>query len=228
VWETLVNGVIKLIEVLYMLTVKIGIPSYALVILILTILIRVALYPLNDKQLTATKKMQEIQPEIVKLQKKYKNNPQKLNMEMMKIYQKHQVSPLGGCLPLLVQMPIIIALFQALRKFQYTDVGATFFWVPHLKNPDPFFILPVFVALATYFQSKVSMGGSAVKKDAQTERTQKTMLYAMPIFIGWMSTKFPAGLCLYWIFYGLTGMIQQIFVNRRPEFRKGGVGKVNE
>ncbi len=227
-WQSLVNGVIKLIEILYEITVKIGTPSYTLAILILTVLIRLALYPLNDKQLTSTRKLQEIQPELTKLQKKYKNNPEKMNKEMIKLYQENNVSPMGGCLPLLVQMPIIIALFQALRQFPYTDLGATFLWVPHLKNPDPYMILPIFVALATYFQSKVSMGNSSNQSNPQAARTQKSMLYAMPILVGWMSTKFPAGLCLYWIFYGLTGMIQQIFINRRSEFRKGGVGKANE
>lgn len=226
-WQTLVNGVIKIIEILYELTVQLGVPSYVLAILIMTLLIRVILYPLNNKQLTSTKKMQEIQPELARIQKKYKKNPQKMNKEMMKLYQENKVSPMGGCLPLLIQMPIIIALFQALRKFTYTDIGATFLWVPHLKNPDPYMILPVFVAVATYFQSKVSMASGA-SADPQAARTQKTMLYGMPIFIGWMSTQFPAGLCLYWIFYGLTGMIQQMLINRRPEFRKGGVGKVNE
>ena len=101
------------------------------------------------------------------------------------------------------------------------------FWVPHLKIRILFLFYLFSWLWLLIFNQRYQWAG-VLLKDAQTERTQKTMLYAMPIFIGWMSTKFPAGLCLYWIFYGLTGMIQQIFVNRRPEFRKGGVGKVNE
>jgi YidC/Oxa1 family membrane protein insertase len=227
-WQSLVNGVVTLLKVLYGVTVKVGIPSYALAILILTLLIRLILYPLNNKQLTSTKKMQEIQPQIAEIQKKYKKNPEKANQEIVKLYQKNKVNPMAGCLPLLIQMPIIIALFQALRQFEYTDIGAAFFWVPHLKNPDPFMILPVLVGIATYFQSKVSMANVNTKGNSQAVATQNTMLYFMPIFIGWMSTKFPAGLCLYWIFYSLTGIIQQILINRRPELRKGGVGEVNE
>lgn len=225
-WQSLVNGVAALLKVLYTVTVEIGIPSYALAILLLTLFIRIILYPLNNKQLSSTKKMQEIQPQIAEIQKKYKKNPEKANQAIMKLYKENQVNPMAGCLPLLIQMPIIIALFQALRQFEYTDLGATFFWVPHLKNPDPLMILPILVGVATYFQSKVSM--AAAQNNPQAAATQKTMLYFMPILIGWMSTKFPAGLCLYWIFYSLTGIIQQIFVNRRPALRKGEVGGANE
>ncbi|MDD2212008.1 MAG: YidC/Oxa1 family membrane protein insertase [Clostridia bacterium] len=225
-WQSLVNGVAALLRILYEITVNIGIPSYALAIFLLTLLIRVVLYPLNNKQLTSTKKMQEIQPKLKEIQKKYKNNPEKANQEVIKVYKENKVNPMAGCLPLLIQMPIIIALFQALRQFEYTDLGATFFWIPHLKNPDPLMILPVVVGIATYFQSKVSMANT--ENNPQAAATQKTMLYVMPLMIGWMSTKFPAGLCLYWIFYSLTGIIQQIFVNRRPTLRKGEVGGVNE
>lgn len=225
-WQSLVNGVAALLRILYEITVNIGIPSYALAIFLLTLLIRVVLYPLNNKQLTSTKKMQEIQPKLKEIQKKYKNNPEKANQEVIKVYKENKVNPMAGCLPLLIQMPIIIALFQALRQFEYTDLGAAFFWIPHLKNPDPLMILPVVVGIATYFQSKVSMTNT--ENNPQAAATQKTMLYFMPLMIGWMSTKFPAGLCLYWIFYSLTGIIQQIFVNRRPTLRKGEVGGVNE
>lgn len=225
-WQSLVNGVAALLRILYEITVNIGIPSYALAIFLLTLLIRVVLYPLNNKQLTSTKKMQEIQPKLKEIQKKYKNNPEKANQEVIKVYKENKVNPMAGCLPLLIQMPIIIALFQALRQFEYTDLGAAFFWIPHLKNPDPLMILPVVVGIATYFQSKVSMANT--ENNPQAAATQKTMLYVMPLMIGWMSTKFPAGLCLYWIFYSLTGIIQQIFVNRRPTLRKGEVGGVNE
>lgn len=226
-WQSLVNAVAVFIKVLYDLTVSIGIPSYALAILIMTIIIRLILYPLNNKQLVSTKKIQELQPQIVELQRKYKKSPERANQEILKLYQKNKVSPMSGCLPLLIQMPIIVALFQALNRFEYTDVGATFFWVPHLKNPDPYFILPVLVGVATYLQTKISMI-NAPSSNPQAESTQKMMIYFMPLMIGWMSTKFPSGLCLYWIFYSLTGIIQQIFVYRRPALSKGKVGGTNE
>jgi YidC/Oxa1 family membrane protein insertase len=177
--------------------------------------------------------MQEIQPQIAEVQKKYKKSPEIANQEIMKLYKKNNVNPMAGCLPLLIQMPIIIALFQALRLFEYTDIGAAFLWVPHLKNPDPYYILPILVGIATYFQSKLSMTSmpNISQNNPQAEKaasTQKTMLYIMPVMIGWMSTQFPSGLCLYWIFYSLTGIIQQIFVNRRPTLHEGKVGGANE
>ncbi len=220
-WQYLVNLVADLIRVLYEFTVSLGIPSYALAILLMTLFIRLILYPLNNKQLVSSKKMQEIQPQIAEIQKKYKKSPEIANQEIIKLYRKHNVNPMSGCLPILVQMPIIIALFQALRLFEYTNVGAAFFWVPHLKDPDPYFILPLLVGIATYLQTKLSMMSMSktTQSNPQAEKfasTQKTMLYVMPIMIGWMSTQFPSGLCLYWIFYSLTGIIQQMFVNRRP------------
>jgi len=199
----------------------------------MTLFIRLILYPLNNKQLVSSKKMQEIQPQIAEIQKKYKKSPEIANQEIIKLYRKHNVNPMSGCLPILVQMPIIIALFQALRLFEYTNVGAAFFWVPHLKDPDPYFILPLLVGIATYLQTKLSMMSmpKTTQSNPQAEKfasTQKTMLYVMPIMIGWMSTQFPSGLCLYWIFYSLTGIIQQMFVNRRPTLQEGKVGGANE
>ena len=232
-WQYLVNLVADLIRVLYEFTVSLGIPSYALAILLMTLFIRLILYPLNNKQLVSSKKMQEIQPQIAEIQKKYKKSPEIANQEIIKLYRKHNVNPMSGCLPILVQMPIIIALFQALRLFEYTNVGAAFFWVPHLKDPDPYFILPLLVGIATYLQTKLSMMSMSktTQSNPQAEKfasTQKTMLYVMPIMIGWMSTQFPSGLCLYWIFYSLTGIIQQMFVNRRPTLQEGKVGGANE
>ncbi len=231
--QYLVNLVADLIRVLYEFTVSLGIPSYALAILLMTLFIRLILYPLNNKQLVSSKKMQEIQPQIAEIQKKYKKSPEIANQEIIKLYRKHNVNPMSGCLPILVQMPIIIALFQALRLFEYTNVGAAFFWVPHLKDPDPYFILPLLVGIATYLQTKLSMMSmpKTTQSNPQAEKfasTQKTMLYVMPIMIGWMSTQFPSGLCLYWIFYSLTGIIQQMFVNRRPTLQEGKVGGANE
>lgn len=232
-WQYLINLVADFIRVLYEFTVSLGMPSYALAILLMTIFIRLILYPLNNKQLVSSKKMQEIQPQIAEVQKKYKKSPEIANQEIMKLYKKNNVNPMAGCLPLLIQMPIIIALFQALRLFEYTDIGAAFLWVPHLKNPDPYYILPILVGIATYFQSKLSMTSmpNISQNNPQAEKaasTQKTMLYIMPVMIGWMSTQFPSGLCLYWIFYSLTGIIQQIFVNRRPTLHEGKVGGANE
>ena len=220
-WQSLVNGVAAFLGFLYDLTVSMGVPSYALAILFLTIILKIVLYPLSHKQMSSMKRMQEVQPKIKELQEKYKKNPEKANQEIFALYKKYNINPMSGCLPLLVQMPIIVALFQALQKFQYADLGASFFWIPHLKDPDPLMILPVLVGLATYLQSRVT---STNTDNPQAAATQRMMLYFMPFLIGWMSMRFPAGLGLYWAFFSVLGALQQVLINRQPAMQKGEVG----
>lgn len=202
-----------------------GIPSYALAILLFTIIIKLVLYPLTHKQMHSMKKMQDVQPLIKSVQEKYKKNPEKANKEVMEIYKKHNINPMAGCLPLLVQMPILIALFRALSTFQYSDIGASFLWIPHLKDADPFYIIPALVALTTYLQSKLTMPAGSSNTDATAASTQKTMLYIMPLFIGYISIRFPAGLGLYWIFFALLGTLQQMYINRQPAMKKEELGE---
>lgn len=220
-WQSLVSGIASVLQFFYQITVNIGIPSYALAIIMFTLLLKLVLYPLSYKQMHSMKKMQEIQPEVKKIQAKYKKNPEKANQAIMEIYKENKVNPMSGCLPLLVQMPIIIALFQALRDFQYADLGSSFLWIPHLKNPDPYYIIPVIVGLTTYLQTKLT---SPAGGDDAMAGTQKTMLYIMPIFIAYVSIKFPAGLGLYWIFFSVFGTLQQLYINRQPAMQKGEVG----
>lgn len=222
-WQALVNGVAGILKFFYEITVTIGIPSYALAIFFLTLLFKLILYPLTNKQMKSMKSMQDIQPQIKELQEKYKKNPEKANQAIFDLYKKHKVNPMAGCLPLIIQMPILFALFQALQKFQYNDLGASFFWVPHLNNPDPHHIIPVIVALTTYLQSKLSMANNA-NDNSQAAATQKTMLYFMPLMIGWFSMKFPVGLGLYWIFFSILSILQQYYINRQPALGKGEVG----
>jgi len=218
-WASLVNAVGSVLSFLYNLTVSIGLPSYAIAIILLTLLIKVITYPLTYKQMHSMRKMQEIQPLVAELQKKYKNNPEKANKAVMELYKENNANPLSGCLPLLIQMPILIALFQALQKYQYQDLGASLLWIPHLKNPDPYYILPVIVAVSTYFQTKLTT--PPTNADSASASTQKVMLYIMPLFIGYISMKFPAGLGLYWIFFSLFGTVQQMYINRHPSLQKG-------
>lgn len=223
VWQMLVNGVATILKYLYEFTVTIGLPSYGLAIILLTLLIKAVLHPLMHKQMVSMKKMQELQPKITELQAKYKKTPEKAQKAVMDLYKEHNANPMAGCLPMLVQMPILIALFTALRNFQYQDLGSSFFWVPHLKDPDPIYIIPVLVGLATYFQTKLSTPTTATTKSSAASM-QKTMLYVMPLFIGYISIKFPAGLGLYWIFFSVFGTLQQLYINRKPTLEKGGMG----
>lgn len=181
----------------------------------ISIILKVVLYPLTVKQIKSTQGIQEIQPKMEYLQKKYKNDKEKLNQEVMKLYQEHNINPMAGCLPMVIQFPIIIGLFTALRQYNFEPVEhATFFWVPNLNQPDPLFILPVLVALAMFGQQKITMPKSGPAAD---NPTMKMMLYVMPPMIGFMSMKFPAGLCVYWITFSILGVLQQSFLNKKRD-----------
>ena len=236
----MVNAVIEFfsraIQLFYEFSALIGVPSYGIAIALFTLVIKAILFPLTRKQFLSMARMQLIQPELQKLQKKYKNNPEKQQQEMMKIYQEYGVNPFASCLPLLIQMPILLALFTTLRGFfdpvthpAYVNLDkANFLWIPSLGNPDPLFILPVLVGLGTFVQQKVTMslsGAAATQGEGSTAQTQKVMLYFMPIFIGYISKSFPAGLSVYWVFYSIYGIIEQFFIRRGPKVVKEAAGK---
>ncbi len=222
-WQALVNGVASILVLCYDLTVSLGIPSYALAIVMLTLFIKIITYPLTYKQTHSMRSMQELQPKIKALQEKYRKNPEKLNQATMELYKDNKVNPMAGCFPLLIQMPILIALFQALQKFQYNDIGSAFLWIPHLKDPDPTYIVPLLVAVTTFLQTKFTTPNTNV--EGQAAMTQKMMLYTMPIFIGYISIKFPAGLGIYWIFFSIFGTLQMLYIYRHPTMKKGEVGR---
>lgn len=190
----------------YNLTKSAGFPSYGIAIIFLTVAIKMALYPLTVKQVKSMKAMQELQPKLKELQEKYKGNPEKLQKEMGNLYKEAGVNPLSGCLPLLVQMPFLIAIFFAIRDFHYEEQYQSFLWLSNLAQPDPTYILPVLSAATTWIQSKQTM----------TEATQqnKMMLIFMPLFIGYISLTFPGGLVLYWVVSNVIQIAQQWWMYR--------------
>ncbi|TCT24627.1 protein translocase subunit yidC [Melghiribacillus thermohalophilus] len=200
--------------------------SYGLAIIIVTIFIRLLLLPLNIKQLKSTKAMQDIQPELQALREKYSSKDaktqQKLQQETMQLFQKHGVNPMAGCLPILVQMPILIAFYHAIYRTESIKVHS-FLWF-ELGSPDPFYILPLIAAGTTYLQQKMMMAGN----DAAAQNPQMTMmLYLMPVMIGGFAMFFPAALALYWV-VGNFFMIGQTYFIRRPvmnEQKAGGAEK---
>ena len=159
--------------------------------------------------------MQEVQPKLEYLQKKYKNNPEKMNEEVMKLYKEYNINPMAGCLPLLIQMPILIGLFGALRQYNFDPIEhATFFWIPNLAEKDPLFILPILVALTMFLQQKISMSATP---SAAENPTMKTMLYIMPAMMLFVCWQMPSGLCLYWAFFSILSIIQQFFMNKQKK-----------
>lgn len=212
----LIGGIIT---ALYDVTAAIGFPSYALAIILISVLIKILLYPLMTKQMKSMMNMQEVQPKLEYLQKKYKNNPEKMNEEVMKLYKEYKINPMGGCLPLLIQMPILIGLFGALRQYHFENLEhAAFFWIPNLGDKDPFFILPVLVALTMFLQQKISMGANPGAM--ANNPTMKTMLYVMPAMMLFICWTMPAGLCLYWGVFSILSIFQQQMLNKAREKEK--------
>ena len=205
--------VLKILELLNMV-----IPNYGVVIIVFSILIKLLVYPLTRKSYTSMKEMQRINPLIAELKEKYKGDPQRLNKETMKLYKEHGVNPLGGCLPTLIQMPLLISLFIVFRSTIQLR-GAMFIpgWVTDLSRPDTLFmlpfslpmygnefnLLPILMAVTMIFQSKMTM----------QDPKQKAMVYLMPVFMLLLFNRFPSGLNLYYTLFNLLTIIQQKFIN---------------
>ncbi|KUO49648.1 MAG: hypothetical protein APF76_00035 [Desulfitibacter sp. BRH_c19] len=211
------------IQFFYEITLSLGLPSYGVAIIMFTIAIKLVLMPLTMKQVKAMKTMQVVQPQVQEIQKKYKSNPQKSQQLIMELYKKHNANPFSGCWPILVQMPILFALFRSLRVFfdpelapEYVNLAhAAFLWVPNLGMPDPYF-LPVMVALGTFLQQKVTMSSATLEQNP----SQKMLLYFMPLFIGWISRTFPAALALYWLMYSIVGVFEQLLLRRSAAIKE--------
>jgi len=216
--DFLASIVSKMVTGLYHFLGSAGIPNYGLAIVLMTIIIKIILFPLTKKQLESTRAMMEIQPKMNELQQKYKYDKEKLNQELAKLYQEHHVNPLAGCLPLLIQMPILFGIYYAIRDYQY-EGPANFLWMENIANPDPLYILPVLSAITTFIQTKQSM--PATKKDTSSDSglagmmQGKMMQYFMPLFIGYISLQFPAGLVLYWIVMNIMQIGQQAYLNAK-------------
>lgn len=193
--------------------------NYGLAIVIVTIIIRTVLLPLNVKQLKSSKAMQDIQPELKELQQKYSskdaNTQQKLQQETMALFQKHGVNPLAGCLPIFVQMPILIAMYHAIMRTEAIK-GHEFLWFA-LGSPD--YVLPLIAGAATFLQQKLMMAGSPAAQNPQ----MVAMLYLMPIMITVFAFFFPAALALYWVVGNIFMVAQTLFI-RKPMMKDADVG----
>ncbi len=213
-FSTLFHPLVQILDVVvgffYHITEMCGIPNYGLAIILMTVVIKIILYPLTLRQVKSMKAIQELQPKMKELQKKYKSDPKELQRQMGLLYQEAGVNPLSGCLPLLAQMPILMGMFYALQSVHFTH-DPSFLWIPNLAHPDPYYILPVLSALTTFLTQWQT------SKDSGQGSQMKAMMIFMPIFIGWISLKFAAGLVLYWVVMNLMQALQQWWMYRNPK-----------
>ncbi len=205
------KGLLWLLKALH----KVGIP-YGVAILIMTVLVRAAMFPISRKQALSAKKMKDLQPQLQELRKKYANDKEKLARAQMELFAKHKYNPLSGCLPIVIQFPIFIGLYQALRMSVDLRL-ASFLWIDNLAAPDALFelpfrvpivgwtefnLLPILTVVLFLWQQKMFMPPPT---DEQSEMQQKMMTYMM-IFFGFLFYRLPSGLCLYFIASSLWGM----------------------
>ena len=208
---------------------KTFIPNYGIIIILFSIIVKIVVYPLTKKSYRSMKEMSKLQPLMAELKEKYKGDPQRYQKETMKLYKEHGVNPMGGCLPVLLQLPLLGALFIVFRSTIQLR-GASFIpgWIDDLSRGDTLFtlplslpmygdqfnLLPILMAVSMIFQSKMTM------KDPK----QKAMVYIMPIFLLLLFNQFPSGLNLYYTMFNVLTIIQQKFIDgtgtEKPEEKK--------
>lgn len=220
------------------------IPNYGFVIVVFTLILKFVLYPLTKTSYKSMKKMQLLQPKIKEIKEKYKEDPQKVQKETMKLYSTYGINPMGGCLPMLLQMPILFALFSLFNVAIEIRHEPFILWITNLSAPDVIYTLPfkipffnvnqvsglaLLLGITMFFQQKMSI------KDP----SQKALVYVMPIMLTLLFMTFPSGLNLYYFMFNLFSIIQQYYINHskadgelvpvaNPDKKKGFMAKMME
>lgn len=209
------------------------IPDVGIVIVIITVLMKLALYPLTKKSIVAQKSMSELQPKMEELKTKYKDDQQQLAQETMKLYREHKVNPVGSCLPLLIQLPIFLALYWVLRNgLTTTDFSLLYSFIPSPEAINPIslgifdlsersIVLALLAGAAQFWQAKMltnrrppKNAGDGAKDESMAAMMNKQMLYMMPVLTVFIGIQFPGGLALYWFLSTLLTALQQVVVFR--------------
>jgi len=181
-------------------------------IIVLTMIVRGVMFPLTKAQYTSMAKMRLLQPKLMELRERYKDDRQKIGTETMKLYKSEKVNPLGGCLPLLIQMPIFIALYWTLMESTELRQSSFMLWITDLSVKDPFFVLPILYGVTMFYLQKMS-------PTPVTDPVQRKVFMAMPFVFTFMFCTFPAGLTLYWLVSNCFTILQQFIIFRSLEKR---------
>jgi YidC/Oxa1 family membrane protein insertase len=216
------------------------IPNYGIAIILLTLLVKIVFFPLTKKSSEATLRMQSVAPKIKELQEKYKDNRQKLNMEMADLYKKEGYNPLSGCLPMLLQIPIFFAMYSLFNN-HFDLRGAMFIpgWIPDLSMPESIWNFPAGVQLPmlgwtalrllpfVYVGSQLLYGKVTQTPDQKGNNQMKIILYVMPIVFFFILYDMPSGLLIYWIFSNVLTMVQQLAINKYLAPRRAAQAAAN-
>lgn len=180
--------------------------NYGVAIILLTVVVRIVLYPFTYKSMKSMKEMQKMQPLMVELREKYKNDKEKLNQEVMRLYQTHKINPLGGCLPLLLQLPVFIALYKALYVAIELRHSPFLFWIKDLSEMDPYYVTPIIMGASYFVQQKLT--------PSTMDPTQQKIMLMMPVIFTVIFLNLPAGLVLYFFVSNLLSIAQQLYMNK--------------
>ena len=197
------------------------IPNYGVVVVLFAILIKLVTYPLMAKQLRSSKKMQEISPLMNQIKVKYKNNPTVQQQKMAALFQEHKINPLAGCLPLLIQMPVLMSVFMVFRNTIEFRGESFFLWINDLSAADTLFVvggipinvLPFLMSFSMYYTMKLSSATQPAGGDPAQEATQQMMKYMFPGMMFFLFYAFPSGLNLYYLCFNIMQIIQQKIIN---------------
>ncbi len=189
------------------------VPNYGIAIIALTLIVKIIFYPLTRKQFQSMQANVKLQPEVKKIQEKYKDNPQKTQAELMALWKEHGINPLSGCLPTLVQIPFFFAIYATMTSKTFLAMlaqpginpGFLPFWLTNLGVKDPFFILPVAIGLLTWWSQKLFV----------TDPQQAKLFMFMPILMGFICFRMPTGVLIYMVVSQLVSSIQQYIMMKR-------------
>jgi YidC/Oxa1 family membrane protein insertase len=181
--------------------------NYGLAIIILTLLIKIIFWPLGNLSYKSMKEMQKLQPKIAALKEKYKNDQQKVGAETMALYKAHKVNPLGGCLPMLIQIPIFFGLYKALLYSIELRHSPLFWWIQDLSAKDPYYITPIIMGATQFIQQKMT--------PTMGDPLQAKLMLFMPVVFTFFFLNFPSGLVIYWLFNNILSIGQQYYINKK-------------
>jgi len=181
--------------------------NYGVAIIIITIIIKIIFWPLGNKSYKSMKEMQALQPHMNELREKYKNDKARLNQEVMQLYKSHKVNPMGGCLPMVIQIPVFFGLYKTLLYSIELRHAPFVFWIQDLSAKDPYYITPIIMGATMFWQQKMSpqMG----------DPMQAKLMLLMPIVFTFLFLNFPAGLVIYWLFNNILSIGQQYYVQKK-------------
>ena len=221
-WTWLIRPISEYVMLPLMSFLHYLIPNWGLVIIVFSIIIKIVLHPLTRSSMRSMKKMQALQPLMNEIKEKYKDDPQKMNQQVMSLYKEYGVNPAGGCLPLLLQFPILIALYNVFRATIELRQGNFVWWITDLSVPDRIFTLPFeipFFGVRDVSGLALLMGITMFVQQKQTVKDprQKAMIWMMPVMMTLLFNGFPSGLNLYYFVFNILSIGQQMMINRQAE-----------